>query len=145
MHTGGEYFTSSYCSIYSNTQSHSAGATVYTVVTSPVADIPLNGVPPGHYDVSVTVAAVNVVGQGQRSQESFTGYLIIIVLFIIITHYHIQYLLLILQQQHHIDFIISLKNTFHQHPIIIECTRDISSRYNNVAIIMIYDNTVHIE
>ena len=77
-----------------------SGATVFITVTSPVADIPLNGVPSGHYYVSVTVAAVNVVGQGQRSQESFTGYFIIIVLFIIITHYYIQYLLLILQQHH---------------------------------------------
>ena len=42
-----------------------------TIVTSPVADIPLNGVPSGHYYVSV--AAVNIVGQGQSAQGSFTG------------------------------------------------------------------------
>ena len=70
-----------------------SGATVFITVTSPVADIPLNGVPPGHYYVSVTVAAVNVVGQGQRSQESFTGYLIIIVLLLssLTTIYSIYY------------------------------------------------------
>ena len=42
-----------------------SGDTVSTIVTSLVADIPLNGVPSGHYYVSV--AAVNIVGQGQSA------------------------------------------------------------------------------
>ena len=48
-----------------------SGATMSTIVTSPVAIITLNGVPSGHYYVSV--AAVNIVGQGQSAQGSFTG------------------------------------------------------------------------
>ena len=45
-----------------------SGATVTTTVTSPVAIIPLNGVPSGHYYAAV--AAVNIVGQGESNQES---------------------------------------------------------------------------
>ena len=48
-----------------------SGATMSTTVTSPVAIITLNGIPSGHYYVSV--AAVNIVGQGQSAQGSFTG------------------------------------------------------------------------
>ena len=47
-----------------------SGATMTTTVTSPVAIIPLNGVPSGHYYVAV--AAVNIVGQGESNQESIT-------------------------------------------------------------------------
>ena len=48
-----------------------SGATVSTTVTSPVANISLNGVPSGHY--YVTVAAVNVIGLGERNLEFITG------------------------------------------------------------------------
>ena len=47
-----------------------SGATMTTIVTSPVAIIPLNGVPSGHYYAAV--AALNVVGQGESIQESIT-------------------------------------------------------------------------
>ena len=40
-------------------------------ITSLVAVIPLNGVPPGHYYVAV--AARNIVGLGKSNRESVTG------------------------------------------------------------------------
>ena len=58
-----------------------------TTVTSLVADIPLNGVPSGHYYVSVV--AVNIVGLGQSAQGSLTGIVIDIV--IIIINYFLQW------------------------------------------------------
>ena len=48
-----------------------SGDTMSTIVTSPVAIIPLNGVPSGHYYVDV--AAVNIAGLGESVQKSVTG------------------------------------------------------------------------
>ena len=53
---------------------HNLTATGNTTIinnTSPVVNVSLDGVPPGHY--SVNVAAVNIVGQGTSAQETVTG------------------------------------------------------------------------
>ena len=54
-----------------NISASGPGCTATLTVTSPVAIIPLNGVPSGHYYVAV--AAVNIVGQGESNQKFITG------------------------------------------------------------------------